>query len=89
MTDADRISAFANVDPELADLVVRGARRARVPVKVLRGDCKRGELVKARRWVIARARPRWSYWHIARALNRDHTTIMHHWHAVRGLRAAQ
>ncbi|MGE5563153.1 MAG: hypothetical protein ACM3ZV_07555 [Bacillota bacterium] len=86
MTDADRISRFANVDRELAELVVIAATRGGHSVKHLRGPCKHKELVAARRWVVARARarrgsdgrPRFSYWQIARALNRDHTTVIHH-----------
>jgi chromosomal replication initiation ATPase DnaA len=88
MRAAERIHRFADVDRELAELVVRGARRARVKVETLRSESKVGKLVEARRWVVARARPRWSYWAIGRALNRDHSTVVHHERVVRQLEAA-
>jgi len=79
MRAAERISAFAGVDLELAELVVRAAQVHHVPVKILRGDSSKTEKhTRARRWVAARARPRWSWWEIGRALNRDHSTIIHH-----------
>jgi hypothetical protein len=78
MNQAQRISAFADVDIELAELVVRGAQVHRVSVKCLRGDLKHQEFVRARRWIVVKARPRWSWWQLGRALNRDHSTLIHH-----------
>jgi chromosomal replication initiation ATPase DnaA len=79
MTAAERISAFASVDLELAELVVRAAQVHHVHVAELRrSDLKHDRYTRVRRWVAVRARPRWSWWQIARALNRDHATIIHH-----------
>jgi chromosomal replication initiation ATPase DnaA len=86
MTEADRIAEFANVNHELAELVVIGATRGGSSVKALRGPSQTRDLVELRRWIIARARarvdfdgrPLFSFPAIGRALNRDHTTIMHH-----------
>lgn len=78
MRAAERISAFAGVDLELAELVVRGAQVHHVPVAELRGTQKNEKSTRVRRWVAARARPRWSWWEIGRALNRDHSTVIHH-----------
>jgi chromosomal replication initiation ATPase DnaA len=75
---AERISAFARVDLELAELVVRGAQVHHVAVDELRGEQKNEKSTRVRRWVAARARPRWSWWEIGRALNRDHSTMIHH-----------
>jgi hypothetical protein len=82
MRAADRISAFAGVDSELAELVVLGAKVHHVPVRELRSDRKHDRYVRVRRWVVARARPRWSWWQIGRALNRDHSTLIHHYREV-------
>jgi chromosomal replication initiation ATPase DnaA len=78
MRAAERISAFAGVDIELAELVVRGAQVHHVAVAELRGTMKDEKSTRVRRWVAARARPRWSWWEIGRALNRDHSTVIHH-----------
>ncbi len=83
MTAAERIAAYAGVDPELAELVVLGAKVHHVKVAELRSDRKHYRYTRVRRWVAGRARPRWSWWQIARALNRDHTTVIHHERAAR------
>ena len=93
MRAAERISAFADVDLELAELVVRAAQVHHVPVNVLRGDsAKKAKHARVRRWVVVRARadhgpagdPRWSWWEIGRALNRDHSTVIHHYRRAAG-----
>jgi chromosomal replication initiation ATPase DnaA len=78
MRAAERISAYAGVELELAELVVLGAKVHHVPVDQLRSNLKHYRFVRVRRWVVARARPRWSWWQIGRALNRDHSTLIHH-----------
>jgi hypothetical protein len=77
-TDADRIAMWAWVRPELASLVVEGARKFNVSVKWLRSESRMEELIACRHWIATEARRRgFSYPQIGRALNRDHTTIMH------------
>lgn len=88
MTEADRISTFADVDHGLAELVVMGANRTGSSIRALRGPSRALELIAARRWIIARARPRYSFPEIGRALNRDHTTIVHHDQWLRRARPA-
>lgn len=78
MRAAERISAYAGVDLELAELVVLGAKVHHVAVDQLRSNLKHDCFVRVRRWVAVRARPRWSWWQIGRALNRDHSTIIFH-----------
>ncbi|HXH52568.1 MAG TPA: helix-turn-helix domain-containing protein [Sphingomicrobium sp.] len=79
MTEADRISLHAGVDHWLAELVVIGANRTGSSIKALRGASKQRELVAARVWIALRARADgFSFPEIGRALNRDHTTIVHH-----------
>jgi hypothetical protein len=78
MRAAERISAYAGVDLELAEIVVLGAKVHHVPVNQLRSDLTHGRFVRVRRWVVVRARPRWSWWEIGRALNRDHSTVIYH-----------
>lgn len=78
MTDADRISCYARVHPDLARLVVTAATIGGHSLRALRGSSNARDLVLARRWVVKRARPRFSYPEIGRALNRDHSTVIHH-----------
>ena len=84
MTQADRISQWANVPLSLAQLVVSKARNAHCPLKKLRSEC-RDHAIVAIRHRIARAAERegYSYSAIGRALNRDHSTIMY---VVKGAR---
>jgi chromosomal replication initiation ATPase DnaA len=71
----------------LAEIVVLEANRLDLSVRDLRADCRKPALVRAR-WRIAEAaravphpeypaQPRFSLPEIGRALNRDHTTILH------------
>lgn len=54
-----------------------------VSLRQLQGKCRKRHLVVARRVVALRARDKGcSYPQIGRALNRDHTTILHHIQAM-------
>jgi chromosomal replication initiation ATPase DnaA len=78
MTAAE-LSQWANVPPELAELVFQyNATWKKCSIKRLRSASRSTKIVRVR-WAIARAaRQRgYSYPTIGRALNRDHTTIMH------------
>ena len=78
-TDADRISEYANVPQHLAELVTGTASESRIPLRRLRSDSRLKELVECRRNIIRKAlEHNYSFPQIGRALNRDHTTIMHH-----------
>jgi chromosomal replication initiation ATPase DnaA len=78
-TEADKIAQWARVPHDLATLVVQGARKFNVSVKWLRSESRDSELVKCRVWISCEARGRGhSYCRIARALNRDHTTVIHY-----------
>ena len=75
-SEADRLSEWAGVPQELAEMVVQMA--GRTPVTEIRSQSRRQDLVE-RRWeiaVAARAKG-YSLPSIGRALNRDHTTILH------------
>lgn len=76
--DAVKLAEHANIPLHLALLVANGARRASISLPELRKNCKRPHTVKARREVIVEARnERYSWWQIARAVNRDHATCIH------------
>ena len=78
MTAAERISTFASVPLELATLVVDESDLSRIHVTDIRSNCRRHELVRARWRIADKARANgFSLWQIARALNRDHTTIIY------------
>ena len=56
----------------------RIAARLNVPVEEMLGRSRDADLVAARRVLYAELRERdWSYPMIARAVDRDHTTILH------------
>lgn len=78
MSEAQRISQFASVPLGLAEMVVDRALQANCPLKLLRSECFQRDIVHIR-WAIAREAHEagFSYAAIGRALNRDHTTIMH------------
>lgn len=79
MTDADRISTWADVPHELAELVVMSALRADLPVRLLRSDDRHQHLVEIRRQVAIEARSLgYSFPVIGRAMNRDHSSVMHY-----------
>lgn len=79
MTEAERLSSFASVPAELAELVVGSAIRADVPLRLLRSGSRARRLIHVRRSIIREARSRgFACWAIGRALNRDHSTILHH-----------
>ena len=83
MTVADKLERWADVPRDLAELVVSYADDERLAVSTLRSASRRSRLVKARQHVAAEARRRgYTFWQIARALNRDHSTIVH---AVKGV----
>ncbi len=76
--DADRICAFANVPLPLAQLVVETCRERGVDLKTLRAARGPNALVAIRHGIAIEARKQgYSYPLIGRALNRDHTTIIH------------
>jgi hypothetical protein len=77
-TQADRISEWADVPQRLAELVVEGCAAANLDVRAVRSASRHQELVECRWRIAAQARIMgYSYPAIGRALNRDHTTIMH------------
>jgi chromosomal replication initiation ATPase DnaA len=77
MTEADRLSDYADVPHELAELVVIHANRADVGIKSLRSPDRRYSMVRIRRGIAIEARAMgYSYTKIGRALNRDHTTVI-------------
>lgn len=78
MTEADRISEFARVDHELAELVVMGATRGGHSLRAFRGSSNAPIYVRDRQWVIRQASAKFTSSQIGRALNRDHSTILHH-----------
>lgn len=78
MTEADRLSKCANVPHDLAELVVMGANRIGSSLRWFRSDHRFSDLVDGRAWVAREARARGhSFPSIGRALNRDHSTVMH------------
>lgn len=84
--NAKSISAWANVPLELAQIVVSMNRhRGYCDLKQLRSSCRDTDTVKIRWQIAVEARKRgYSYPAIGRALNRDHTSILH---AVRTMAA--
>lgn len=78
-SDADRLSEFAEVPQTLAELVVEMAAERAVDLKALRSDSRLLELIEVRHDIAIEARKLgYSLPAIGRALNRDHTTILHH-----------
>lgn len=76
---AQRLCAFANVPLPLAEYVVACAEIRGVQVSDLRGNSRLPHLVRIRVAISKNARDHgYSYETIGRALNRDHTTIIHH-----------
>lgn len=77
-TEADRISEYAQVPQELAELVVNLSKQHSFPVAAVRGHRRPTDLVQCR-WAIAQAARRLGYPYaaIGRALNRDHTSIIY------------
>ncbi len=78
MTDVDRLAMYADVPRPLARIVVQGAEHFGWPLAAIRGPRRVPILVEAR-WAIAcQARKRgFTYWQIGRAMNRDHSSIVH------------
>jgi hypothetical protein len=75
---AQRICAFANVPLPLAEYVVAVAEFKNIRVSELRSDSREMELVRTRAIIAKRARENgYTLQAIGRALNRDHTTIIH------------
>jgi hypothetical protein len=83
---AARLSAFAEIPRELAEFVTVRAHENGLCLRDLRSDCRRRELCEVRWSIAAEARalkfgqtsaPRFTYWQIARALNRDRSSIVH------------
>ena len=76
---AECMSICASVPYALAELVVVRAWQRGVDLQTLRSDRRSKELVAFRREIAVEAfRESFAYAAIGRALNRDHTTIIHH-----------
>ena len=78
-TTAEEIRDWAKVPDRLAVMLVSMAQREHVSVRKLRGDSREKRLVDMRRRFARFADEHgYSSGAIGRALNRDHTTILHH-----------
>ena len=87
MTEAERLAHCADIPRMLADIVVMGALKHDIPIRLLRSNRRTPDLIQARWQIAAAARSikakvgayphRFSLTQIGRALNRDHTTILH------------
>jgi hypothetical protein len=76
--EADRICAFANVPLPLARLVVEISHQHNISVKSIRSACRLKSHTDCRMEIICEARERgYSLPLIGRAINRDHTTVIH------------
>lgn len=76
---AQRLCAFANVPLPLAEYVVAIAEIRGLQISELRSDSRLARLVEVRASIARRASENgYSFSAIGRALNRDHTTIIHH-----------
>ncbi len=76
---AAELRDWANVPDHLASLLVDMAKRNHVSVRKIRGMSREGRLIEFRR-DFARLADEEGYSSpvIGRALNRDHTTVLHH-----------
>ncbi|WP_165357364.1 hypothetical protein [Sphingosinicella sp. CPCC 101087] len=80
MSETERLAFLARVPADLAALVVLEATQAAIPLRQLRSECRRQDLLRTRQRVAVRGRDHgFSWWQIARALNRDHATVMNAW----------
>ena len=78
MTDTDRLAHDADVPADLAALVVLAANRLGVSVRCFRAAGRRLPFVRERQLVAVSARDSgFTYQAIGRALNRDHTSVIH------------
>jgi chromosomal replication initiation ATPase DnaA len=78
MTDTDRLAHDAGVPADLAALVVLAANRLGVTVRCFRAPGRRIAFVRARQRVAVGARDLgFTYQAIGRALNRDHSSVIH------------
>lgn len=90
MTEAEQISAYASVSPEMAALVVGGAELFGFSIKKLRSPTRQRPVFRCRQWIARHARAQGhTWWEIGRALNRDHSTIIHSVRATPSPYAAQ
>jgi hypothetical protein len=77
-SEAQRLSVFADIPLPLAEMVVEAAEDAKLTLRQFRSECRLGKYVEARRKLCIRARGcNYSLPQIGRALNRDHTTVLH------------
>ena len=77
MTEAERLSRFADIPLYLAQLVVMRVNATGYSLKFVRSGKRWDNLVDIRQSIAAEAREHeFSYPQIGRALNRDHTTII-------------
>lgn len=75
---AQRLCAFANIPLPLAEYVASVAEIKGLQVSELRSDSRAPKLVKIRGNIAAIARQHgYTFEAIGRALNRDHTTVIH------------
>lgn len=76
--NANQLAAWADVPAKLATLTAMGASKYGFPLDVLRGECRKRPIVRCRCWIARRARLEgFSFPQIGRALNRDHTSVIH------------
>lgn len=84
-----RLAAFARIPTRLAGIVAWQAMCGGVGIKTLRSDDRHGHLVRIRQRIAYEARESgYSFWQIARAINRDHTTVMYSVKTERARQAA-
>lgn len=77
-SEAEHLARCADIPEPLAGLVIQTAQDCGLSLAELRSDSRWRPLVRARQKAIKRARAcSYSYWQIGRALNRDHSTIIH------------
>lgn len=78
MTETERLAHDANVPSDLAALVVLEANRAAVSLREFRSNGRPKRLMTHKQRVVLVARQHgFSWWQIGRALNRDHSTVIH------------
>lgn len=77
-TTARELAAWANVPPRLARLTVRAATAHGFTLSALRSDSRKRSLFRCRQSIATQAREEgFSFPQIGRALNRDHSTVVH------------
>lgn len=86
MTDTERLAHDARIPADLAALVVLEANRAHISVRQFRRPGRPARLTPHKRRAIVTARDAgFSWWAIARAMNRDHTTCLFHYKQAKAI----